>query len=196
MVVGFTLLSGWAQALPIESTPILIIDGIDGGTSVDITAVDVTSGYDFGYLDSIGDFVTIVSDGAVVGTETFSGGDVVDFAIQSTSDSSIYSLGPDAGGNNYASLEFTGLIDASNSDNPVVSEDYYASVTINWDLDGDGYADLGFDVATASSGAGDGLLAMPVPEPTTLILMGSGLAGLWWMERRMRRKDHVKGITG
>ena len=177
-VLSIFLVTGSAMALPMDSVPILIVDGDDDGTTVTLAVLDGTSAFDFGYLYS-GSFIPL-------GSGLFDGGDIIDFAIRDISNQNIYSLGTDASGNNYCRLDFSGEIDASYSANPVVSHSYWSAVNMHWGIPTaiPGHdEDIGFSLAMAVSNSHDGLAAA-VPEPATLLLLGTGLVGLAGLGRK------------
>ena len=183
-IVIVAFMASSAKAVPIASVPIQMIDGSgDANLLVSILVQDSTSAYDFGYLDS--GFNLIITDGVTL--TSFNHFDIVDFAI--TNYINTYSLG--AGD---ALLEFTG---SATSPYPVV--------TIDWDTNGDGLygtinGDVGISVAVAlNSSSGDGFApyyangnptgnSTVVPEPSTLVLLGSGLVGLsLWRRKKTSR---------
>jgi len=182
MVLGV----GSAKALVMESVPIWIIDGNDLNTTVNIGILDGLSGFDLGYLDNTGSFVVLLPSSNIpqYAAHTWNGGDVVDFAIRNISDNSIYSLGTDASGNNYCTLDFSGVIAANNSSNPILSSDYWNTVNMHWGIPTAvaGLTNTSFDVAMAMGNDGDGMA--PVPEPASIALLGMGILGLVGLKRK------------
>ncbi len=169
---------------------VLMVDGLmDSNVTVNISALDGTlpaAKYDFGFVTG-SNYTRITS---ATGSYTFAGGAMVNFALRDrgsdnsfgTGDDMIYSLSNPA---DYADQWYYFPIDASNSQNPVVSNPYYHTLALLWDLDGNGVVDAGFDlgVSTLLSGT-DGV--MPVPLPAAVWLLGSGLLGLAGMLRRKK----------
>jgi hypothetical protein len=163
MVFGFA-----SSATAFSSDAIQMIDG-SGDGMVDIAAFD-TSGnedFNFGFFDDEG-FQQILSAASIMGTETFYDGDIVDFAIQSATDSSIvYRL---TGGSAVVTL---------NADS--------TSAFIAWNV-GDSNTNVitrlsvgdTFSMAYAGS-------AEPVPEPTAAVTFAAGLMLAGWRIRRQRR---------
>jgi hypothetical protein len=168
---------------------VLMIDGTDSNVTVNVTTVDGTlpvGAYDFGFVTGAS-YTKITS---TIGSHVFNGGDIVDFALRNrgldntfgTGDDLIYSISNPA---DYANQTYLSAIASSNSRNPVVSSPYYRSLIITWDLDHNGVADTGFDLAvTTSLRSKDGMA--PVPLPAAVWLFGSGLFGLAGLARRRR----------
>jgi len=149
-----------------------MIDGNDDDTKVNIGVLDATSDdYHFGYY-SEGFF-------KIPGATSFSGGSVIDFAIQNAGTITRASEGT-------AEMVFSGAISASNSANPVVSDDYWKGLAISWSDGG------GFDMVGNISGLYDGFAPAPAPthapEPATLFLLGTGLIGLAGFGRKKLNK--------
>jgi len=197
LALGMFLFSGSASALTMESTPVLIVDGIDTDTTVTVGIMHNTrtQGFDFGYLSS-GSFTTLLTVAQAYGEVTFTGGDVVNFAVKDIPSGNVFALGEDALGNNYCTLDFSGgPIDANHSQHPVVSSGYWNNVTLQWGVptpllvQGDGRQQPGFDlIAEAQGSQYDGLAPAPAsPEPSTMLLFGSGLLGLAGLGRRFRK---------
>ncbi len=192
---GMLLLTGplsSAFALSVSGPgTVLMIDGKDSNVRVNITAVDGTlsfEAYDFGFLTGTG-YTKITS---TIGSYIFNGGDIVDFALRNrgldtifgTADDLIYNM---ANPLDYANQTYLLPIDPSNSQNPVVTSPYYRSLLLTWDLNLDGVADTGFDLAAVTSlKSFDGMA--PVPLPAAVWLFGSGLLGLGALLRRRRRQ--------
>lgn len=168
---------------------VLMIDGVDSNVSVNVTAIDGTlplAAYDFGFVTGTG-YTRITS---TAGSYSFNGGAIVDFALRNrgldnifgTADDRIYSISNPA---DYANQTYLLAIAPSYSQNPVVSSPYYRSLLLTWDLDQNGVADTGFDLAvTTPLSSYDGMA--PVPLPAAAWLFGSGLLGLIALARRRK----------
>jgi len=177
-----------ASAALVVTTPgeVLIVDGTAGTVGVDTFNLDVTipvANYDFGFLSG-GVFtpIALLPGGGVslTGNYTFTGGSLVDFALRDNSTNVVYDMANPA---NYATQLYTDPVDPSHSITPVVSTPYYNTLSLEWDLDGNGFdplTDPGITLTHALD-AYDGMLpvaAAAVPVPAALLLFGSGLFGL------------------
>jgi len=164
-----------------------MIDGTDSNVTVDIAVADVTlPQFDFGFVSG-GNYTRITN---FVGSWTFQGGNVVDFALRNWGADNTFGTGDDliydiANPLDYANQTYSVPIDPSHSQNPVVSSPYYRALTLTWDLNHDGVADTGFDLSvTTPLLTYDGMA--PVPLPAAAWLFGSGLLGLGALARRRR----------
>lgn len=182
-----------ALALTVNSPgQVLMVDGTDSNVTVNISAIDVTapvSRYDFGFVT--GSAYTRIT--GTTGSYTFMGGDIVNFALRDrgtdntfgTSDDLVYSIADPL---DYANQTYAVQIPASSSQNPVVSAPYYRSLVITWDLDRNGNADTGFDLAvTTPLRTNDGFAPAAVPLPAAVWLFSAGLMGLGAISRKSRR---------
>src|SRR5579871_6379093 len=77
-----------ASAIVVEGPQrVLMIDGPDKGNTVETFNIDATQpikGYDFGFVSSTGAFTSIVSGNNVIGSYTFTGNTVINFAVKDT----------------------------------------------------------------------------------------------------------------
>jgi len=163
--------------------PVEIIDGTDSGPGVVTFNIDLTlplAGYDFGLMNGA-NFVPIalapMGPSSLYGTYTFSGGDLVNFALESTSTNTIYTIADPA---NYATQLYYNPIDPSHSVNPVVTTPYYNTLLLEWNLMG-GSFDPTIDpmlTLTQAINPFDGMAPAVVPLPASVLLFGSGLLGL------------------
>ena len=179
-----------ALALTVDGpVKVLMIDGSDSDVTMDVASVDGTlplGAYDFGFITGSG-YTRITSR---IGSYVFNGGDIVDFALRSrgldnifgTVDDRIFSISDPA---DYANQTYLSEIAPSFSQNPVVSNPYYRTLLLTWDLDLNGVADTGFNLSvTTPLLSNDGM--MPVPLPAAAWLFGSGLLGLAALARRRK----------
>lgn len=167
---------------------VLIVDGIDSNTTEKTFNFDLTlplNQYDFGFVGASGFTPFAMTSGGWVngvwsffGTYTFQGGDLVNFALQDRTTSSVYGIADPL---DYADQLYDDPIDPSYSRNPVVTFPYYNKLVLEWDLDGNGFNifnDAGLTVTKASNNY-DGMVAMPVvPLPAAVLLFGTGLMGM------------------
>lgn len=155
---------------------VLMVDGTDSNVTVTVAVADATfpiGRYDFGFMGGTG-YTRITS---IAGSRTFLGGSIVDFALRDrggdgifgTGDDTVYAMSDPA---DYADQWYFGPVAASYSRNPVVSSEYYRTLTLFWDLNADGVQDAGFSIAAAQN-LRDGMA--PVPLPAAVWLLGSGL---------------------
>ena len=167
-LVGLCMVLGFASsATAFSSDGILMIDG-SGDGMVDIVAFDTSGNVDFNFGFYDGGFDEILSAASVMGTETFYDGDIVDFAIQSATDSSVV----------YRLSDGDAVVTFNNDLDPT-------SAFIAWAVDNTNVVtrlSVGdtFALADASSAA-------PIPEPTAAVTFAAGLLLAGWQIRRHPR---------
>ena len=169
-----------AAALTVSGEMVLMVDGSgDSDVSVQVAMMDFTPGYEFGYMQG-GTFVPVVMSGATFGATSFAGGSLVDFAIRDGATGTIEMASAGS-----ATMEFTGLIPAAQSQNPEVAFDYFQNLTITWDMGNN-------DIVANFYGRYDGFApasSASVPEPAGIMFfLGPTLIGLGLLGRKRRVK--------
>lgn len=164
-VLGFA-----STATALSSDVILMVDG-DGDGYVDIMAFDTAMNFNFGYYD--GSFQEILSAESMMETWTFSDGDIVDFAIQSASDSTM-------------------VFRLSQGGATVTISDDGRAMTIVWIVGNNNQISAsavsdGFALVSSTALASSTASASPVPEPTAALTFAAGLMVAGWRVQRQSR---------
>ena len=170
LFLGFLVFVPSLMASPMTLTtsqPVLMIDGSDADSTVSVFLIDNSASYDFGYWTG-----SMFQD-ALNGQATFIGGSLVDFAIQDNN--GIVNKLSDG----TAEMYFSGDVNASQSENPVVSDNYYQNLTITWTSGNN-------DIVVNVSGAKDGF---SVPDASIMFLLGPSLLFLGVLGRRKYKME-------
>ncbi len=182
MFLFVALMSVPAWAITMGGTPIIAIDGnTDGNVTVDILSAGGTGTYTYGYFLNGS---SIFSSIGFVSVATFQGGDVIDFALYDGS--RYYTLSGDNADSSYSAImTFANQVTVGAPQQPAWwSNPYYNNANITWILPTVvNTNELALNFVNNGS---DGVA--PVPEPGTLILLGSGLLGFGIMGLRKKGK--------
>jgi len=187
----------WAVPIETNGTTMFAIDGnADGNVTVNALSLGLTiPNYTAGYFLN-GDYSTFYTlTFGVIGVDTFQGGAVIDLALQNNMTSEFLTASQDPYDSSYAvTMDWSGVVCCAQQP-ASFSDPYYSNVLVTWSLPGEVvYSDeLALNFKNGNDGfAPDPPSAQSVPEPSTILLLGFGLAALGFWSRKRRQPVVVK----
>ncbi|MBM2838873.1 MAG: hypothetical protein HW415_1498 [Deltaproteobacteria bacterium] len=170
-----------ASALTLTTgTLIIAIDGdSDSNVAVDILSIGGTTSYTYGYFLNGGAIFNAVTPFTPT---TFAGGDVLDFALWDGT--KYYTLSGDAADGTYSvMMTFANQVTVGSPQQPATwPEPYYYNSNITWTIAST--VNTNEFTLNFTNNGNDGIA--PVPEPSTLLLLGSGLLGIGLFSRKRK----------
>jgi len=172
----------WAIPFETSGTEIMAIDGdADVGVTVTVYNIGDTSPYIAGYFLA-GD-PTFYTLGLA---NIFLGGSIIDLALYDFGSSTVYRASSDSMNPDLSVLfDFGSQVTTGSPELPAgFADPYYNTLSVTWNVLG--HTAFTTEVTSNCVGCNDGLAPVGVPEPSTLLLLGSGLAavGLWNRKRK------------
>lgn len=179
-LITILLMTGSAWALSTSGTPIIAIDGdTDGNVNVYIASLAITPTYTYGYFLNGNYSASAFNTLGFLDVNIFQGGDIIDFALYDGT--RYYTLSGDNADSSYSVLmTFGNEVTIGSVQQPADwTLPYYYNANITWILPTVVNTN---ELAINFINGNDGVA--PVPEPSTLMLLGSGLLGLGYFGRK------------
>ncbi|MEW6683261.1 MAG: PEP-CTERM sorting domain-containing protein [Nitrospirota bacterium] len=192
VLIGFSSAPSWALSLD-TGAPIVAIDGnADGDVTVYIQSTAfVPYPYQYGFFLNGGSTFNLLGLSSI---NSFEGGNVIDFALYDGT--KYYTLSGDAADDTYSVLmEFGNPVTVGSPQRPEGwSQPYYYNANITWAIPSLAATNTN-ELALNYSGGNDGIA--PVPEPRTLLLLGSGMLGVGFIARKgLRARSRLSQVLG
>lgn len=163
-------------------TPLIAIDGdSDSNVTVRVFSASLPFLFSYGYfLNGSTTFTTL----APFSFNTFQGGDVIDLALYNPFNLKYYTLSGDKADDSYSvAMNLGGEVTTGSPQQPADwTRPYYYNANMTWSIP----AVINTNELAINFTNGNDGLSTAVPEPATLLLMGSGLVGYALMRRRKR----------
>jgi hypothetical protein len=190
LLVSFFMVGIWSanvMALPIDhGVPIIAIDGdSDANVTVSILSAGGSETFLYGYFLNGGTFTELSGGYSVI---EFNGGDVIDFALMDTTNGLFYRLSGDLSDSSYSvAMTFANEVTYGDPQQPSGWTDpYYYNANITWTLPS--IINTNELALNFINNGNDGIAPASVPEPSTLMLLGSGLVGIGLYRRRRTKR--------